>query len=112
VIQPNQVTAGDGSEISRHLVSEDLVLRKDGRFDQSCHLASGETYRSVSGTWGINLGYVHFSKLKDCSGFLGQLGGETGASLIVNTGKPIRILLNPDLSVYYERKTNTSAKID
>ena len=109
VIKLNQVTAGDGSERSKHLVSEELLLRDDGTFDQTCRFVSGEAFRAERVAWHYD-GGVHFSRLKDCSGFLGQRGGEIAASLVLRMGGTVRILLNPDLSVYYEQQTNSPTK--
>lgn len=111
VIQPNQVTRGGSSERSKSLRSEELLLREDGTYEQTCNLGGEESQRIRSGRWRYSDGIVVFSKLSDCSGFLGQWGRDTAASLIL-TGPPNRILLNPDLSVYYEQLTGaeTSAR--
>lgn len=103
VVGSNQVIPGKLGDLSKSLVSEKLVLREDGTFGQWCEYISGEKYHDSGKTWKYT-GNLYFEEIRDCSGFLGLEGGKTGASLIVRTGEPILILLNPDRNVFYERK--------
>jgi hypothetical protein len=104
VINPGQVIKGGLGEISSALESERLILYGDGTFEQECRFKNGEHFRSEKRSWRLDERNADFSLLKNCAGFLlNGNGEETGASLIVEFGKPNLILLHPDVNVYYEQ---------
>ncbi len=101
--QTDQIMPGGDAGGLQNLVSDELVLRADGTFDQMCSFKSVAPYRASGGSWRFD-GGVYFSSIKDCSGILGKRGETTAASLIIrSSGRSTLILLNPDVNVYYEK---------
>ncbi len=98
---PNQIVRGTPGG-QQGPISDKLSLYDDGRFEQTCTFEGDKEGRSNSGTWSFD-GAIYFSKILDCSGFLNRPGERLGAILIAEMASdgPF-IVLNPDLSVYYE----------
>ena len=83
--------------------SSTLLLRLDGTYDQHIQFTSGEVMDEVGQPWSYD-GGVHFSNFRITStGELQRYAPETEASLLVQFGHPVVILLSPSSDCFYSQ---------
>lgn len=83
--------------------SSALVLRPDGTYDQHIEFTSGEVVDEVNQAWNYD-GGVHFSNFRiTATGNLSKDSPETEASLLVEFGHPVVILLTPSSDCVYSQ---------
>ena len=92
-----------GHDCAFDVRSSTLVLRPDGTYDQHIEFAGGEVVDEVGQAWSYD-GGVHFSNFRiTATGELHKDAPETGASLLVEFGQPVVILLSPSSDCVYSQ---------